>query len=375
MINDTNSNFTINFQAINPGTEKTDIFFYKGTPDLISIYNPGKESSVRRCFVTDATVATLPVLSDFINLFTDGVCGDDILVILGSGEAFKTIENVLQIVSNAVDAGFTRKDIFVGIGGGVITDMTGFASSIFKRGAKCEFVPTTLLSMVDAAIGGKTGCDFENYKNMIGAFWPAQKIHIFPDFVQSLPKDQYRSGLGEAIKTGLLYNKDLYLIFKNSPDLLNSRDSETVFKMIKECATAKANVVEQDLTEKNIRMFLNLGHTFGHALETIVGLGVIPHGDAVAWGISRALVLSAKKEYCTESYKDEVLQVLKEYEWCTDCVPSIAGGAGSAERIISAMHKDKKNSSKKIKLILQKGLNQTFVEEIDDQEINAVLVK
>lgn len=375
MANDENTQFTISFPGINPGTPNTTILFYKNTPDLVSLYNPGNNNGPRRCFVTDATVATLPCMEEFINMFTDGVCGEDILVILGSGEAFKNIDNVLQIVSNAVDAGFNRKDLFVGIGGGVITDMTGFAASIFKRGAKCEFVPTTLLAMVDASIGGKTGCDFENYKNMIGSFWPAQTIHIFPEFIQTLSKEQYRSGLGEAIKTGLLYNKSLYEIFKNNPQKLNDRDSDTIYSVIKECATAKAKVVEQDLTEKDIRMFLNLGHTFGHALETITGLGVIPHGDAVAWGIGRALTLSAKMEYCKDSYKEEVLSVLDSFGWCTECVPAIAGGAGSADRIIQAMHKDKKNSSDKIRLILQKGMNETFFEEVSDDLIRSILVK
>lgn len=367
--------FTINFPETHPGTDKTQITFNPGTPDLVSLYKPGEENGVRHCFVTDATVASLPCMSSFLDKFDDGICGNDMLIILGSGEAYKTINSVLEIVSAAVDAGFSRKDVFVGIGGGVITDMTGFAASLFKRGVPCEFVPTTLLAMVDASVGGKTGCDYEEYKNMIGAFWPAQKIHMYPEFIQTLSAEQYRSGLGEAIKTGLLYNQKLFNYFREESEKLNNRDSEILFEVIKECATAKAKVVEQDFTEKNIRMFLNLGHTFGHALETIAGLGVIPHGDAVVWGMSRALILSAIEGYCSYSYKDEVLEVFDQYGWCTKSIPAIAGGSSSSERLIKAMHKDKKNSSDKIKLILQRGMNDTFFEEVSDEKILSILVK
>lgn len=124
----------IKYSAINPGTAVTKITFTSGVPDLVSLYEPGNGNGKRRCFVTDATVATLPVMESFISKFEDGICGDDILIILGSGEPYKTMDSVLEIVSNAIDSGFSRKDLFVGIGGGVICDMTGFAASLFKRG-------------------------------------------------------------------------------------------------------------------------------------------------------------------------------------------------------------------------------------------------
>ncbi len=366
-------NFNISYPSINPGTDVTKITFTSGTPDLLSVYEPGNSNGVRRCFVTDATVATLPVMESFISKFEDGVCGGDVLIILGSGEPYKTIESVLEIVSTAVDAGFSRKDVFVGIGGGVICDMTGFAASLFKRGAPCQFVPTTLLAMVDASIGGKTGCDFKNYKNMIGAFWPAQEIHIFPAFVKYLSNSQYRSGLAEAIKTGLLYDKELYEIFKNNSAELLNRDEEIVYTVIKKCSTCKAKVVEEDFTEKNVRMYLNLGHTFGHALETIAGLGNITHGDAVAWGIGRCVCLCAREEICSEAFKNEVLEVLNKYEWCTEGVPSVVTGGGIGERLLTAMKKDKKNASSAIKCVLLKGLCEPFTQEVSDDKLLKVL--
>lgn len=366
------NSFEIAYPESYPGTEKTQINFYSSTPNLVELYKPGKTDG-RRCFVTDATVATLPCVVPFIDCFEDGKCGNDILIILGSGESYKTIESVLTIVKDAVDSGFARKDLFVGIGGGVICDLTGFAASLFKRGAKVQFVPTTLLAMVDASIGGKTGCDFENYKNMIGSFFPAQQIHIYPEFVQSLSKEQYRSGLAEALKTALLYDKDLYQIIKTEKTKILSRDSQIIDTIIQKCAKAKANVVQEDFTEKNIRMYLNLGHTFGHALETIIGLGKIAHGDAVAWGIGRVLELCAKKEICKESYKAEVFEVLQSYGWETTPSHSLVKGGGIGERILNAMHKDKKNNSDKIKLVLQRDFKDTFTQEISDTDIFAVL--
>ena len=363
----------ISYPPFHPGTDSTGIVFAETSPDLIDLFKPGEKTGRRRFFVTDANVATLPLFAPFIARFDDGISGDDRLLILGSGEAYKTIESVLAIVKNAIDAEFSRKDVFVALGGGVISDITGFAASLFKRGAPCVFVPTTFLSMVDAAIGGKTGCDFNNYKNMIGSFYPAESIYVFPEFVQSLSEDQYRSGLAEAFKTALLYDAELYGLFKNESEKIRLRDKATVHFIIKKCARAKAAVVEKDFTEQNIRMYLNYGHTFGHALESLAGLGSITHGDAVAWGISRAVTLSCNIGFCREAYKEEVLSLLARYGWETAPVPAIIQGGATGSRLLSIMHKDKKNTDGSIRLILQKGLTETVSETVDDDAVLAVL--
>ena len=367
--------FTIKYPAVHPGTDSTAIVFHQNEIDLNAVLHPGEahEDGYRRFFITDATVATLPATQTFIRSFDDGKCGEDCLLILGSGEPYKTIESVLTIIKTALDAGFTRRDTFVGIGGGVICDITGFSASLFKRGLAVEFVPTTLLAMVDASIGGKTGCDFDNYKNMIGSFFPAKTIHIFPQFVQSLPDNQYRSGLAEAFKTALLFDKDMYALFRDSSEKILSRDPDTVSGIISSCTKAKASIVEQDFLEKDIRMHLNYGHTFGHALETLVGLGNITHGDAVAWGIGRAVTLSNSLGQCTLAYRDEVLSVLGLYGWERRAVPEIVKGGGFGERLLTVMHKDKKNSGSRIKVILQKELANAFIQETDDSDILAVL--
>jgi len=368
----------ISYPAIHNGTQNSEIYFIEGTPDLAKLFFEEKNEANdgrRRFFVTDSTVASLDCMQSFIRAFTDEVHEHDVLCILGSGEKYKTIESVLRIVSGAVEAGFTRKDVFVGIGGGVISDITAFAASIFKRGAKVQFVPTTLLSMVDASIGGKTGCDYDNVKNIIGTFYPAEKLFFFPEFIKSLPESQYNSGLAEAFKTALLFDSDMYEIFKSKAGKINSRDTELLVDIIKRCAGAKAKIVEEDFTEQGVRAYLNLGHTFGHALEAVAGFGTITHGAAVAWGIGRAAELAYKQDLCTSKYKDDILDILEFYGWDNKPVPSCIQGGAVGERLVSVMHKDKKNLTDKIRIILQKELTNTFIQEFDDKTILSVLGK
>lgn len=382
----------IAYPPVHPGTDRTFIRFYGGEPDLNSIfYSSEEENSPQRIFVTDTNVASLKQMQPFVNFFRGenysqpkiengfiGTRGKDVLLILGSGEPFKTIESVLAICKAAIDSNAKRSAVFTGIGGGVITDMTTFAASIFKRGATCELVPTTLLSMVDAAIGGKTGCDFDSYKNMIGSFFPAQKIHIIPSFIQSLPENEYRSGMAEVVKTALLYSKELFEKLASKPEILQNRKDPLVEEMIKICVNAKAAVVEQDLTEKNIRMQLNLGHTFGHALETRAGLGKVSHGDAVAWGIARAAELSKKIGLCTENYVQTVKSALSSFGWETQPMHSALNGKFASEKeaalsLFEAMKKDKKNASNKVRFVLQEDVGETVITEVDEKDVLSVL--
>jgi 3-dehydroquinate synthase len=202
---------------------------------------------------------------------------------------------------------------------------------------------------------------------MIGSFFPARKLYYWPEFVQYLPENQYNSGLAEAFKTALLFDKELYNLFKNEADKINARDRETLETIITK------SVREKDFTEQGVRATLNLGHTFGHALESVAGLGKITHGAAVAWGIGRAVTLSFKKEYCREAFMNEIFDVLKLYGWDTSPVPGAIFGGGSAERLLKVMHKDKKNLTSSIRLIIQKGLQDTVIEEVSDAEILSVL--
>ncbi len=357
------------------GFSKTDIRFFTGGADLASLYGTKDDTNLCRLFVTDETVAALPAVKDFMDRLRASPLPNDAMLVLGAGESYKTIESVLSIVRTALEHNFTRSSVFIGIGGGVVTDMTGFAASIFKRGVRVQFVPTTMLADVDAAIGGKTGCDFESYKNMIGAFYPAECIHIWPSFARSLSDREFRSGLAEAIKTAFLFSRELLDYMSVSRDALLKRDEDVLFRIISECTSAKAGVVHRDLKEKGERAFLNLGHSFGHALESVAGLGTVTHGEAVAWGMGRALDLSFALGECSGLFRDEGKALLASFGYDIGSLPAaLRETEGAAGKLLEAMRKDKKNaSSTSVRVILQHYYCDSFIREVKDEDILSVL--
>ena len=374
-VNNVSSVFNVKYKPLFAGTDKSSITFFNTSPELSFLL----DSDRKKLFVTDTTIFELTSLKDFFSKFSKiktasagqtefsvFTCKNHALIVIPAGEAYKTIDSVLAIVQTALDFSLNRKDIFTAIGGGVITDITAFASSIFKRGASCEFVPTTLLAMVDAAIGGKAGCDFDCYKNSIGTFFPAKALYVFPDFIQSLSEKEFISGFAEALKTALLFDRKLYVFIKENRDKILSRDKDVIFKIISFCAKAKAKVVQKDLAEKNIRMLLNFGHTFGHALESCAGLGTLTHGECVAWGIARALKTSQMMNLCSKNYYDEVCTVLKSFGYETNAVHKAFSDSNA---ILKTMKNDKKNSSSKIRLILQKDCCKNIITEVSDEII------
>lgn len=368
-------NLKINYKPLFVGTKKSIINFYNTNPQLDFLLN----SEQKKIFVTDNTIFNLEFLKPFFNNFekksekttqtisyTTYSYKEHGLIVIPAGEKYKTMDSVLSIVKTGLDFSLTRKDVFIAIGGGVLTDITAFAASIYKRGASCKFVPTTLLSMVDAAIGGKSGCDFDDYKNITGSFFPAKELHIYPIFIQSLPEKEFISGFAEAIKTALLFDKNCYNFIKENKEKILARNNEVLYKIIKFCAKAKAKVVEKDLAEKNIRMLLNFGHTFGHALESRAGLGKLTHGECVAWGISRALKTSLLLGFCNQEYVNDVTNTLSDFGFETNAIhPSFS----CSQEILQTMHNDKKNSSSKIKLILQRDICKNLIVEVPDELI------
>ena len=367
------SRFTIRYKAVHPGTDCTELFFYGSIEQALQ--NVGTSITQKRLYITDEQIASLRPVKSFLQKQKEEgapVC------IVKAGEKHKSIDSVLEIVKTALDNNLNRSSIFVGIGGGVVCDMSAFAASVFKRGALLELIPTTLLAMVDAAIGGKTGCDFGDYKNMIGSFYPAGKLHIAPEFTQSLSDTEFRSGLAEVLKTALLYDKKLFRLLQEKKEEVLRREAEIINHIVRVCTCAKARTVQKDLTERGIRMHLNLGHTFGHALETLAGLGTISHGEAVAWGIGRAIALSEKLELCPSSYKEEVFQALQSYGWSCERIHPVLRESffvkdNTAQALLQAMKKDKKNSSNTVRLILQRGIESAVIREVEDEYIRTVL--
>ena len=348
--------------------ENSEVNFYDDLPDLYDFFY-NEKSENRRFFITDGNVASLDCMQKLIEVFNDDVYEDDCLLVLGSGEKYKNLDSVLTIVKMAMEHEFTVRDTFIGIGGGVICDLVAFAASIYKRGINLQLIPTTLLAMVDAAIGGKTGCDVDNLKNMIGTVYPASKIHIFSDFTQFTSDKQFKSGLAQVFKTAFVKDSELFDQIKNNSDLILSRDKALLQKMIKSCIKAKVQIMQEEAKKDSEKGCLHLGLTFASALETMIGLGILTNGEAVAWGISRAVTISWNKGYCSTAFKDEMLSLLNLYGWETGAIPALVTGGSFAERLIKIMHNDKKNLTEKIRLTLPKEVGQVVIEDVDDSEI------
>jgi 3-dehydroquinate synthase len=234
-----------------------------------------------------------------------GVVSDTALCVLPPGETAKNWPSVEAILRAARDAGLGRDGLFVGIGGGVISDLTAFAASIYMRGSRVALVSTTLLGMVDAAVGGKTGFDLFDIKNFVGTFYPAERIYMPVASLATLPDREWKSGMAEVIKTAVLdraarssaNEQGDFLALLASLDaplgarLLQTR-ADTVVECIARSVSIKGRIVEADPKETDSeRITLNLGHSFAHALESSAGLGRVSHGEAVAWGMVRACEL------------------------------------------------------------------------------------
>lgn len=290
-------------------------------------------------------------------------------LVLESGETQKDWTNVDRILRAALEAGLGRDGNIVGIGGGVICDTAAFAASIYMRGCRLILIPTTLLAMVDAAFGGKTGINLAGLKNMVGTFYPASEIRISTEVLGTLPEREYRSGLAEVIKSAMLADANLFhLIVERREDVL-SRNPTLLEEIVRRSLAVKAAFVEADPTERGIRAHLNLGHTFAHAVESGVGLGSWTHGEAVAWGICRALDAGVQVGLTDPSYREEVVSLLDAYGYRT--APREV--SVSTDALIELMTSDKKKRGGTVRFVLQRRLCDTLLEPVDTETLRAIL--
>jgi 3-dehydroquinate synthetase len=225
-------------------------------------------------------------------------------------EEKKTLETVRDVCDRAIDAGVRRDDAFVAVGGGVVTDVVGFASAIVLRGVAWNAVPTTVAGMTDAAIGGKTGVDHPRGKNLLGAFHPPRAILVDPSAAATLSDRDYRSGLVEAFKGAWIADADLSERADSRLDEIVARDEAALLDLVLGAARVKAAIVTSDPFEEGPRRILNFGHTLGHAFEAAGGFRQLRHGEAVAWGIAAALVVSRERAGLSEVDAARVGRVL-----------------------------------------------------------------
>jgi 3-dehydroquinate synthase len=302
--------------------------------------------------VTNETVAPLylkPVLSA-LDTFTCEVA------ILPDGEKYKTLEVWQTIFDSLLQNRFNRQCTILALGGGVVGDMAGFAAASYQRGVNFIQVPTTLLAQVDSSVGGKTGVNHPLGKNMIGAFHQPQCVVADTDTLNTLDDRQLSAGIAEVIKYGLINDPGLFDWLEGNIELLLARNPEVLAYAIEQSCLDKAQVVAADELESGQRALLNLGHTFGHAIETGIGYGGWLHGEAVGAGMCMAARLSAEHGWITEQEEMRITSLIEK-----SGLPIKPPSELSADRILELMAVDKKVLDGNLRLVLLKGIGKAFV--------------
>ena len=299
--------------------------------------------------ITNETIAPL-YLDTVLNQLTSHIVEK---VILPDGEQYKTLEYITQIFDNLLANKFSRNSTLIALGGGVIGDMGGFAAACYQRGITFIQIPTTLLAQVDSSVGGKTGVNHPLGKNMIGAFYQPQCVIADANVLDTLDNRQLSAGLAEVIKYGLIRDVEFFEWLEHNIDALLHKDKNALAYAIEKSCLNKAQVVSEDETETGIRATLNLGHTFGHAIETGAGYGTYLHGEAVAIGTCQAADLSRRKGWLTDQ---DVNRIICLFQKCN--LPTTPPANLDSSRLITLMSVDKKNVDGQIRLILLKKIGE-----------------
>ncbi|MEW5792321.1 MAG: 3-dehydroquinate synthase [Pseudomonadota bacterium] len=259
--------------------------------------------------VTNTTVGPLylPTLRETLQ----AMGREPVVIELPDGEQYKTLAAIEQIVDHLLAHGCDRSTTLLALGGGVVGDITGFAASVYQRGVPFVQIPTTLLAQVDSSVGGKTGVNHPRGKNMIGTFYQPRAVLIDMDTLKTLPEREYRSGIAEVIKYGLIVDQGFFNYLEDNMDALLAQEPGVLAHVIEQSCADKAWVVAKDETEGGQRAILNLGHTFGHAIEAATGYGTYLHGEAVAIGMAMAADLSRRLDLLRESEQRAIYRLIK----------------------------------------------------------------
>lgn len=315
--------------------------------------------TMRICIVSDSAVSALYL--DDVKQGLRACCEDPAVFIFEAGEENKNLDTVSELYRHLIEEHIQRSDLLVALGGGVTGDMTGFAAATYLRGIDFVQIPTTLLSQVDSSVGGKTGVDFKNYKNMIGAFHQPVLVYMNMSSLKTLPPEQFASGMGEVIKTALIRDRELFEWIETHTPELQKRDPSALEHVVKRCCGIKAAVVEEDPYDRGIRAILNFGHTIGHAVEKEKQFSLL-HGQCVALGIAGAARLSVSRDLLTEEEYARITDILRAFD-----LPVITDGL-AVQKVAAACLSDKKRENGKLRFVLLNGIGDTFIEPSMPQE-------
>lgn len=286
-------------------------------------------------------------------------------IILPDGEAHKDLGAISHIYDELLKGKYDRNTLLVALGGGVVGDITGFAAATYLRGINFIQIPTTLLAQVDSSVGGKTGVNHPLGKNMIGAFYQPLCVLADTEVLNSLPEREVKAGLAEVLKYGLIYDPEFFEWLASNSAGISGLDAGLLSDTIKKCCEIKAEIVAKDERESGVRALLNLGHTFGHAIETASGYGNWLHGETVAMGMTMAADLSCRLGWIDKAVAQRIRGVLEE----NFGMPVLPPADISVEQYLDLMLSDKKAELGKIRFVLLKAIGQAVVHGDIDAEL------
>lgn len=285
------------------------------------------------------------------------------VIVIDSGESGKSMQNVEAITNKLLEYNADRNTLLVAIGGGVICDLAGFVASIFMRGIRFAFAPTTLLSQIDAAIGGKNGINYGSIKNLLGSVRQPEFVLCDISFISTLPKPEITSALAEAVKYALINNTNLLTFLEENTIPLQEVNRSILQKLITTCITIKSDIVEADEQEKGIRKHLNFGHTFGHAIEIETG---IKHGEAISLGMIIAMKISLQRGYFSYQSLTRVANLLQALGLPVQLESSM-------QHLISQINFDKKKQGDSIDVILLKEIGEPVIDSIKIDSLSTMI--
>lgn len=342
-----------------------DIVFSTSFDELLTELDKLDVANRRICIITDSHVEGL--YGDEVLQLLTGKCKKNVLYSFPAGEENKTLDTVRSAYRFLIEEKFDRKDLLIALGGGVVGDVTGFIAATYLRGVDFVQMPTTLLAQSDSSIGGKTGVDFDGYKNMVGAFYMPKLVYMNVSTLKSLEDRQFFSGFAEVMKHGLIKDSSFYEWLLDNMYEICDRDTDVLLEMVMKSCMVKKLVVEKDPTEKGDRALLNFGHTIGHAIEKAKNF-TLTHGECVALGSIAAAYISWKHEWLSMEEYYEIRDMFVPFN-----LP-ISIEDINPEEILALTKSDKKMAGSQIRFVLLKKVGKAVIDMnvTDDDIINAV---
>ena len=351
---------------VNLGERSYPIFVGEGLLSQVDLLKPYLGNG-RAVVITNDVVA--PLYGERVKALLGDRFAEQI--VLPDGEAHKNLDVIAGIYDQLMAGKYDRQTTLIALGGGVVGDITGFAAATYQRGINFIQIPTTVLAQVDSSVGGKTGVNHPQGKNMIGAFYQPRCVVADTQLLETLPEREIKAGLAEVIKYGLIVDAKFFQWLEVHSQEVLALSSAELMQVIKVCCEIKADVVARDEREGGVRALLNLGHTFGHAIETVSGYGNLLHGETVAMGMVMAADLSHRMGWLAAEEAVRVRRVLQE----NFGMPVLPPADISVEQYLELMASDKKAEQGKIRFILLRAIGDaTLTAEIDANLLEQTLV-